>query len=297
MINTSQDFASSLAYVTQDIGYTGAKLSNEMSSTVINYTFSEIEEVLNTLYQKIRTLEDIRDYTKSFVLRAVQERREKIIGKLKVIETLTDELQGKKSVITVTVPDPNYTVYDRDGSEIVQLYNDDDILIMPGSTLAKEEATVVSNKGAINEITVQKHDPAEGDYSAIETLPIEGAEPFTSVNINIQDQNAHFDIYSSSEPVPESFKVKYDIQFNGNIMSNYIDFNPINCTITDIKLYDADNNVILMQKSDRYFPLSRITKAEIIVECKYYNRYENEVPAERAEDSFDNVITGGEIYA
>ena len=297
MINTAQDFASSLTYVTQEIGYTGSRLSNEMSSTVINYTFEEIEEVLNTLYQKIRTLEDMRDYTKDFVIRAVQERREKIIGKLKVIETLTDELQGKESVITVVVPDPNCTVYDRDGLEIAKLYNDNDLLIMPGNTLATEEAISVINKGPVNEITVPKYDPAEGDYSATETVPIEGAEPFASSDTKIRDQNTHFDIYHGNEPVPESFKVQYDIQFTGNIISNYINFNPVNCKIVDIKLYDTDNNVISLQKTDRYFPVTRIVRAEVIVECKDYNRHEIEIPVEKTNDSFDSVITGGEIYA
>ena len=297
MINTAQDFSSSLAYVTQDIGYTGARLSNEMSSTVINYTFAEIEETLNTLYEKIRTLEDMRDYTKDFVVRAIQERREKIIGKLKVIETLTDELQSKESVITIAVPDFNCTVYDRDGSEIAKLYNDNNLLIVPGNVLAAEEATAVINKGPVNEVTVPKYDPAEGDYSAVETVPIEGAEPFASSDTKIRDQNSHFDIYHGNEPVPESFKVKYDIQFAGNIMSNYVDFNPVNCNIVDIKLYDTENNVISLQGSDRYFPLTRLVRAEVIVENKNYDRYEVEVPVERMSDSFDNVITGGEIYA
>lgn len=297
MINTAQDFESSLAYVTQDIGYTGTKLSNEMSSTVINYTFSEIEDAINTLYQKIRTLEDIKDYTKNFVIRAIQERREKIIGKLKVIETLTDELQDKKSVKTVAVPDFNYTVYDRDGSEIVKLYNDNDILIMPGNILATEEAVAIVNKGAVNEITVSKYDPAEGDYSAVEAVPIEDAEPFVFADTKVKDQNTHFDIYHGNEPILEGFRIKYDVQFTGKITSNYINFNPVNCTVVDIKLYDSENNVVLLQSSDRYFLPARIVRAEIIVECKDYNRYELDVPVEKTNDSFDDVITGGEIYA
>lgn len=297
MIDTAQDFEGSLTYVAQDIGYTGAKLSNEMSSTVINYTFLEIEDAINTLYQKIRTLEDIRDYTKSFVTRAIQERREKIIGKLKVIETLADELQGKKSVITVATPDFNRTVYDRDGSEIVKLYNDNDLLIMPGNVLATEEAATIVNKGAVNEIAIPKYDPAEGDYSAIEAVPIGGAEPFAFADTKVKDQNTHFDIYHGNEPVPEGFKIKYDIQFTGKIVSNYINFNPVNCTIVDIKLYDSENNVILLQSSDRYFLPARIVRAEVIVECKNYDRYELDVPVEKADDSFDDVITGGEIYA
>lgn len=297
MINTSEDFNSALSYVSSEMDYVNAKLSGEMNSTLFNYTFTEIENNINILYEKIRLLEDIKDYTKEFVTRAIRERRTKIIENLKVIETLTDELQSKDSIITIITPNNNEAVYDRDGTEISQLENDDGILIIPGITLALEEASSIVNNGPIEQIDVTRNDPVEGDYSTIDQVLLAGPEPFATCALPIRNSSCQCDIYDSKEPIESGLKVSYDIIFSGRENCNYINFNPVNCEILDVKLYNSDNVITQLNNNDRYFPLTRVVKATVIVQCKNYDRYVLAMPSEGLTDSFDKSITGGEIYA
>ena len=197
--------------------------------------------------------------------------------------------------MTVIVPNDNETIYDRDGTVISQLENDDGILIMPGTTI--EEANSIINNGSVKETEIVHIDPIEGDFSTIEYAHITGPELFTTRNLPIHDSSCHCAIYDSEEPVENGLKVSYDIIFSGKINCNYINFNPVNCEVIDIKLYGTDNVAIQLSGNDRYFPLKRIIKATAIVRCKNYDRYVLAMPSEGLTDSFDKSITGGEIYA
>lgn len=296
MINTSQDFESALNYVSADIDYTSAKISGDMNSAAFNRVFLDIEEKINILYEKIRLLEDIRDYTKLFVVRAIQERRTKIMENLRVIETLTDETKNKGSITYVIVPNEGETVYDRDGTVISQFESTDGTLVFPGQSLVFEYASSVINKGTVADNEVQKQDPVQGDYTAVEPVPFNSAEPFASADLLIKDGASHFDIYCSDEPCRDKFQVQFDITFSGKIKSNYINFNPVNCKVVSVKLYDTDNIMTELLPEQRYFSLMRLAKAVIIVECSNYERYVLAVPSRGKDDAFDKAITGGEIY-
>lgn len=296
MINTSQDFESALSYVSADIDYTSAKISGDMNSAAFNRVFLDIEEKINILYEKIRLLEDIRDYTKLFVVRAIQERRTKIMENLRVIETLTDETKNKGSITYVIVPNEGETVYDRDGTVISQFESTDGTLVFPGQSLVFEYASSIINKGTVADNEVQKQDPVQGDYTAVEPVPFNSAEPFASADLLIKDGASHFDIYCSDEPCRDKFQVQFDITFSGKIKSNYINFNPVNCRVVSIKLYDTDNIMTELMPEQRYFSLMRLAKAVIIVECNNYERYVLAVPSRGKDDAFDKAITGGEIY-
>ena len=296
MINASQDFNSALSYVTQDMDYTNAKLSSDMSSAAFNYTFLEIENNINILYEKIRLLEDIRDYTKDFVIRAVKERRTKLIENLKTIETLTDEIQSNNSMVSVMVPDKEAAVYDRDGSTVAQFEYDNGDLVVPGFVLSVEDAVTVTSNGPVKATKVKKQDPVQGDYSSTDLVPLSSAEPFVSCTIPTGVNKSHFDIYQGTESDTEGFKVQYDITFSGKTRCNYIKLNPVNCKIIDIKIYDINNIMTQVNPEQRYFPLTRIVKVVVTVECKNYERRIIAMPSQGTQDSFDLAVTGGEIY-
>lgn len=296
MINTAQDFDSALAYVSEDIDYVNAKISGDMNSASFNRIFLDIEEKINVLYEKIRLLEDIRDYTKLFVVRVVQERRTKIMENLKTIETLTDETKNKGSIAYAVIPEEKEVIYDRDGSIVSPFENLNGTLIFPGQCLTSETALNIINKGTVAEQEIRKQDVIEGDYTAVEYLPFGTAEPFASADLMIKDGISHFDIYNRDEPFYDKFKVKFDITFSGKTKCNFINFNPVNCKVIDVKLHDVDNIVTELLPEQRYFPSMRLAEAQIIVECNNYERYLLATPSHGMNDSFDKAITGGEIY-
>ena len=286
MINTSQDFNSALEYVSRELDYSTVKMSNEMNSSTFNYIFTEIEDML----------EDIRNYTKEFVLRAIQERRTKIIENLKVIEALSDEVQSKDSTAFVVVPNEGETVYDRNGKQIPCLDNKYGNSVVPGKTLAIDDIIDIVNKGPVDKATVAKEDPIQGDFTAVEYVPLNGAEPFATCSSIVEDNPFHIDIYRSNEPVENFLTVIYDIKFSGKTQSNFINIDPINCKIIDIKLYDIDNNLISVNPDDKYFSLSRVQSASVTVKCQNYDRYLVNMPVNSFKDSFDSSATGGELY-
>lgn len=296
LINTATDFSTALAYIQEEVDYTASNLSDDMKSSIFNDIFSEIEHNINVLYEKIRLLEDIRDYTKEFVIRAIQERRTKIIENLKIIETLTDEVNNGDYVATVIVPDTNAVILDRDGTEILAFENDGKTSVMPGTVLASETAVDIINKGPVKAVEVKKQDPVQGDYSAVDFVPLSGAEPFAICNLPLYNKEPYISIYRSDEPVKEGLQVQYDISFSGKLHSNYINFDPVNCEVIDITLFDADNISYSLTPEERYFPVKRIVKASVIVKCKDYERLTVAMPANQENDAFDSVINGDDIY-
>lgn len=296
MINASKDFDSALNFVTTESDPLTVRFSDKMDSSSFNAAFSEIESQINNLYEKIRLLEDIRDYTKEFVTRAIDERRNKILDNLKVIEALTDDIKEDDKIATVILAGNNEVIYDRDGTRISQLVRDNDLLIMPGKTLTSDIIKSVINKGTVNKISKVAQNELGEEYSATDYAPISSAEPFISYNLDITDKGTYCDVYKSSTPVEEGLIVQYEINLAGSVKCNYVNFNPVNCNILEVILYDPDGTPTNLDPKSRYFIPCRTEKALVKVKCSNYNKVSVAYPQKQQSDAFDKVMTGGEIY-
>lgn len=271
------------------------RFSNEMKSATVNFIFTDIENNINELYQKIRLLEDIKNYTKEFVVRSVQEKRTQLVETLKTIEMLSDKVNSNKDTILFVTPSDS-TLYDRNGEELPLLEIKDDSYVMPGTVKSTDTVVNIINKGPVFDIKTKQTVNEEDDYSSVNYEAILNPNLFAEGQLLEEDGLQHLNIWHGDEPATGSLRVNYEINFDGQIQTNYLDFELINCKIINATLTDVDGVKIEFNPVKRYFKPTRLSKADITVECYDYHRAICYMPVDRYDDAFDQSITGDEIY-
>ena len=146
MINTASNFQSALAYVMTEPDPLSVSFEGDMRAAAFNAAFQNIEDQINFLYEKTRLLEDIRDYIRHFVERTIEERRAKIIDNLKAIEMIYDEIDNPDCIVDPVVPQQEQAVQDRDGSILPMFDFINETLVMPGTTLEKNDILKITVK-------------------------------------------------------------------------------------------------------------------------------------------------------
>ena len=122
------------------------KLSETMLSDEANMTFEYIETELNTIYDKIRLLEQLHNYTEVFVKEQIDKKEY-----LKTIEDVSDLYQDNNSVsYLIQFLASKDTIRDRDGSIIQQMDINNHLLEMPGTILAKANLNNIIHKSDID---------------------------------------------------------------------------------------------------------------------------------------------------
>lgn len=127
------------------------KLSETMLSDEANMTFEYIETELNTIYDKIRLLEQLHDYTEVFVKEQIDKKENQFKEYLKTIEDVSDLYQDNNSVsYLIQFLASKDTIRDRDGSIIQQMDINNHLLEMPGTILAKANLNNIIHKSDID---------------------------------------------------------------------------------------------------------------------------------------------------
>jgi len=290
LISTSQDFDTALDFVLEEQDTFNRKIDNKMNADDFNSIFREIEDNINNLYEKIRVLEDIKNYTREFVTRTIEERRKKIINSLKVIEKSVDEFQNNDYVATVVGFDNNpKEIKDRDGSVISSLQLMNNKLNTPSKNLSVESLVSLTNLGQ------QKDVPnAEGE---LKPVPFASAEPFADSRLGVMETPGQYrSIYESDQPVEDGIDVEYEIAFGSRAACNFFTVNPINCTVKKITLTDFEGQTKSIDPDNEYFhPAMDIQRANIVINCSNYERIRLNVPSAPQQDAFDKSIVGSEM--
>ena len=304
MINTAQDFETSVMTVSEAAAVYNPQLNNEMSSAEFNNIFTTLENQLNQLYEKIRLLEDIKDYTKDFVVRAIDERRQQLIENLKVIEASVDDFSNK-DYVSVGVPLETEVgeVLDRNGVVLPNLVVDGGTLILPSNDMAIKEVLDIQNNGPVQLLEVAPEIISETTTSETFVtdrtawMPYHTAELFNEGTLDILDTKPYRSVYDASEPTVDGLVSEYKITFDTlSGGCNYFELSPINCEIENIEL-TAGTVVVTLDGSTPYLEEDLdITSALVRVRCKDYERDSLSVPRMSREDSFDKVITGADIF-
>lgn len=285
MLSTAQDFQTAIAFMQDENAAFNTQFNNNMDAAVFNSTFNEIEDDINNLYEKVRVLEDIKNYTKEFVLKAIEERRIAIEENLKVIESATDDYQNTEFITTkVGLNNIVRGLTDRDGSPIKSLDFRDNSLNMPSIILDSEQVLTISNLGQVK--AIQEYDDLFAE-----------AEPFEEQRIfNDNGRVTTCSIYESDQPVEGGINVKYEIFFEHMTECNFLWLDTINCNVKRISITDEDGLIHYLGVTDTYLsPSRKIAKIMVIVNCSHYES--NRISCMRTDqvDAFDIALKGSDI--
>ena len=113
----------------QDITEEIAKQGEYLDSDIANHSFNLIEEYLTKLYENIRVLEEVIDYSKIYIDNEINSTITECRELLNEIENMNDTLfEESKSYTSINVPlvaSDSYSFLDRDGSSLkpCEIYN------------------------------------------------------------------------------------------------------------------------------------------------------------------------------
>ena len=274
MITTSQGLDEAISFVTEEGDPLTRSVSADMDAAEMNSIFEEIEDRINNLYEKTRTLEDIKNYIQDFLKRAIDERRKKIVDRLRVIEHSVDDFQNTEN-ISISIGFDNITtdIKDRDGTIISSLVSENGTLIMPNKTQSTENILSITNKSV--QIDAQPYN--EKILDGVLLQPFRG-------------------IYEAKQPVEGGLTVTYEILFKTRSDCNYFNVYPANCTVEKIILTDFTGNVQEIDPAEHYFmPSTNIYSALITINCSNYDRIAIAYATDLGGDSFDKSIVGSEM--
>lgn len=98
-----------------------ADISPIMNSSEINFNGANIQTALNALYERVRVLEDVRDYTYSYVRRLVTQSKKEFEDTLKEIERNIDVLGTADTGVVESVAWSDDIITDRTGKIVSRL--------------------------------------------------------------------------------------------------------------------------------------------------------------------------------
>ncbi len=230
-----------------------------MDSGIFNYSMRAIEEQLNSLYEKIRLLEDVRDYTKEYVLRSIQEKEALFKEKLKIIEDVSDQYRDTDS-IAYNVPFlyNSMTIKDRDGSNVPAMNIISGVLQQSGSVVTD---AVISNIS---------HTSSHVCYN-------------NSYN-NLLAKDAGRSCYVLDEPVYGGLKEEVSIIFDRSYNCNILNIALSNCSVENYTLIPSGKEV--NAQINTYIDRQSITDIKLNLLCDKY-QLNNIQELNEKQDSFD----------
>jgi len=213
VISTASDFESAVKELTKDREALSQTYKAEMSSEDHNKIFQDIENELNAIYEHLRILEDIKNYCKSSIIKAIGEEKVKLMDKLKVIEHASDSFSDTSCVAYEiglnTASDME--VRDRNGDVIPFMRNNEGQLEVDG--LDSRHATISTVK-----------------CSAYDQC-------YSNTAYNLASGEASRNLYVLDSPINKGVTELYEIMFKEPVRCNYISINTVNCDAEDVEMF------------------------------------------------------------
>lgn len=117
-ITNTSELVSAIQTISTQTDIPSASIGTKMEATEINTLFNSVETAFNTLYEKLRLLEDIHDFTELYIQNEFSKAQKEINDAILKLDTAS-ELYQDASVKAETVSfSSGAVIYDRDGRAI-----------------------------------------------------------------------------------------------------------------------------------------------------------------------------------
>lgn len=273
MIKNSIDFDYAIQQIT-DKKDTDIVLQNDiLDSAKFNYTFNEIEETLNSLYEKTRYLEDSIQYAKIFLDTKVREFNDEMTSTIKELDALLD-MSKNLSYISYNVPFKPNDVYIRDRDS----YNN----IRP--LLVKDKALKLGF-------------PTRKTYTPSSVNRVCDSVPYDDNIKTMISDKSYKAIYLEEKLIKNGLTETLIFYFPKPVTINMLDFVPVNSSIKNIRF--GLINGIEERASDYNLDMQNTHRTCIYVKfdlvCINYNTVVYEVDKDKITDNLWNDLKEYEI--
>ena len=273
MIKNSIDFDYAIQQIT-DKKDTDIVLQNDiLDSAKFNYTFNEIEETLNSLYEKTRYLEDSIQYAKIFLDTKVREFNNEMTSTIKELDALLD-MSKNLSYISYNVPFKPNDVYIRDRDS----YNN----IRP--LLVKDKVLKLGF-------------PTRKTYTPSSVNRVCDSVPYDDNIKTMISDKSYKAIYLEEKLIKNGLTETLIFYFPKPVTINMLDFVPVNSSIKNIRF--GLINGIEERASDYNLDMQNTHRTCIYVKfdlvCINYNTVVYEVDKDKITDNLWNDLKEYEI--
>lgn len=264
----STDFVDNSDNILKILGYTEGDYPSGMgeglSSSEYNSNMSIIELRLNVLYQKIRYMQELVDYTKNYVISEIKNRNEEFKEKLKIISEVTDIYRDQSSVAQIVyLTQCSEQITDRDGSIVKPMIISDKKLVPPGNTVSSLRInSIVNNSSAIK---------------------------YSSNYENLKNGEAGSAIYLSDNIMAGGLDENVNIQFDEGSSINYIDIPVINGDIATYEITYTNDSKKEITPLDKYIEAADIKEILIKIKSRNYTEINQQVSKKKRGSIFDST--------
>lgn len=178
ILNTITQINETIKSIIADIDFSTSTFSKKMSSSEANSIFSKFQSVLNSLYEKARLVQDLREYSEKYIENEFYNKYTELQEIVNAVETADKDYQNKRNI--------THEVLFNDGSSSVSGYVDfdstnistavltqDGYLTLPYDTISistlrpSEGIDIITNSMAIKEEVIYNLSSAQ-DFNYIE---------------------------------------------------------------------------------------------------------------------------------
>lgn len=243
---TEQNISDVISKLAKERTLVPIEISDIMSSNELNTSFNYIEQELNNLYDSIRMLEQLGNYTKEYVTQQIETKENQFKEYLKMIEDVADLYQDTNSVsYLIQFLASKDTIRDRDGSIIPQMDITNHHLEMPGTILAKAN---------LNNIThVSDIDCYNNSYH------------------NLLNEQPGVSIYFSDVSLLGGLMEDVSATISNPQLYNYININVTNADIHNPAIVNDAVNIPIKIEESSYMTPSIISGLIFTLNCTAYN--------------------------
>lgn len=238
-------------------------VSTKMKASDVNASMQAIETQLNSLYERIRLVQDINEFATEYIKKEITTREAAFKEKLKIIEDTVDLYKGTESVaITVPFEADGATLKDRDGSTLSHMVLNNSTLEAGGDEMKSPNIASVS-------------------YTT-------NNECYNNTYSNIKDGEFGVSCYSVKEPPTGGITEEVTVTLQSPTLCNYVSVNVSNCVMSDLRIIDKNENPITLE-SNGYFNATTISGIKFKLNCADYSSDETLVLSVSAYDSSHTI--------
>ena len=212
LIKNSIDFSYSIDKITSPVTPNIVQQGEILESDKINITFKEVEETLNTLYEKTRYLEDSIQYAKTFLETKNREFNEEMQSVIKELESLLD-MSKNLAYISYNVPLKPNSIYinDRDST-----FNNLSPLLLKDKALTLNYSVDTSH-----------------DFSSIQRIA--NSVPYDDNLSTVKTDKNYKVVYLEEKVVSNGLTETLVVYFPQPVVINILDFVTANCDVKNIR--------------------------------------------------------------
>lgn len=219
-----------------------------LDSDKYNNTFKAIEDSLNLLYEKTRTIQNVIDYANSFIKNEIDET-------ITECKTLLSNIENNRDVMK----DSAYINYNVKLQSIFDTYSDRDNTPIKGVEM--HNGVITLNNNVVEDVILDNItlESANDNYNVFNTLD------------EISTDKNYRTMYMFDRTQKDSIKETIILHFSKVRTINKINFIPSNCTINSITYTYEDGSTEVIDSYDINLSKSRNVKTiSIEIECKNY---------------------------